>query len=228
MIHEVEIRNFGCIRKATVRLTRLHAFVGPNGAGKSMLFKALGLLSEICPGWASCELRYFAEVDPASLLARVDGSTIEVTAAPAGSPFHRRVHYSGEPVPIRCHRIDAARGSYDERPGSDGASVLSRLEAMPIETDLVLIEHPENYLYPGAIAPMVDRLRGLSDRAQVLVTTHSPLVLNEMHPEQVTIVRRDSGAVGTAFKPITQTKNFEDRARVYALGELWLSYLDTL
>jgi predicted ATPase len=65
-------------------------------------------------------------------------------------------------------------------------------------------------------------LRKISETAQVVIATHSPLVINEMQPGEVTVVTRDDG--GTRCTPIAKTNGFEDRFKVYALGELWLSY----
>jgi hypothetical protein len=68
-------------------------------------------------------------------------------------------------------------------------------------------------------------LRDLSQRTQILLATHSPLVINELAPEEVTIVTRTPER-GTICTPMTETKMFEARSKVYALGELWLSYAD--
>jgi hypothetical protein len=86
----------------------------------------------------------------------------------------------------------------------------------------------KSYLYPGAIEAEVEKLRKHSERAQILITTQSPLVLNGMRPEEVTLVRRDPTTNETVFLPMTRTPNLAERLRVYALGELWVSYLDTL
>jgi hypothetical protein len=68
-------------------------------------------------------------------------------------------------------------------------------------------------------------LRDVSKRTQVIVATHSPLVVNELKPNEVTIVTRTAER-GTICTPLVDTKNFLERSKVYALGELWLSYAD--
>ena len=90
---------------------------------------------------------------------------------------------------------------------------------------ILLIEEPENGLHPARIREIMSLLREISAETQVLVATHSPLVVNEMKPEEVTIITRNARD-GTRAKPMTETKNFEQRRQVYALGELWLSYAD--
>ena len=87
---------------------------------------------------------------------------------------------------------------------------------------LLLVEEPENGLHPSRIRDVMEILRKISETAQVVIATHSPLVINEMRPEEVTVVTRDDG--GTRCMPIGNTTGFTDRSKVYALGELWLSY----
>ncbi|MBN2497526.1 MAG: AAA family ATPase [Deltaproteobacteria bacterium] len=88
---------------------------------------------------------------------------------------------------------------------------------------LLLVEEPENGLHPARIAEVVRVLRDVSQSSQVLIATHSPLVVNELEPEEVTLVTRDA-VQGTIVHPIKDTPNFTDRSKIFALGELWLSY----
>jgi ABC-type uncharacterized transport system ATPase subunit len=87
---------------------------------------------------------------------------------------------------------------------------------------LLLVEEPENGLHPSRIRDVMGILRKISESAQVVIATHSPLVINEMKRNEVTVVTRDER--GTHCTPIGETKGFDDRIKVYALGELWLSY----
>ncbi|MSP61903.1 MAG: hypothetical protein EXR72_16535 [Myxococcales bacterium] len=90
-------------------------------------------------------------------------------------------------------------------------------------TSVVLVEEPENGLHPSWIADVMRTLREVSKTTQVLLATHSPLVVNELRPDEVTLVTRTLDE-GTRLTPIQDTPRFEERAKVYALGELWLSY----
>ena len=60
-------------------------------------------------------------------------------------------------------------------------------------------------------------------KTQVVFATHSPLVINEMAPEEVTLVTRTLER-GTICTPMKNTRAFAERSSVYSLGELWLSY----
>ena len=90
---------------------------------------------------------------------------------------------------------------------------------------ILLIEEPENGLHPARIAEVMRVLRDISTRTQIVMATHSPLVINELAPDEVTIVTRTPER-GTICTPMTATKHFEARSKVYALGELWLSFAD--
>jgi hypothetical protein len=47
--------------------------------------------------------------------------------------------------------------------------------------------------------------------------------VNELRPEEVSVVYR-TNEQGTQIKLMKDTPDFARRAKVYALGELWLSY----
>jgi ABC-type cobalamin/Fe3+-siderophores transport system ATPase subunit len=97
-------------------------------------------------------------------------------------------------------------------------AVLQHLAPSP----LVLVEEPENGLHPSRIAEIVRVLREVAKTSQVILATHSPLVLNELEPNEVTVLTRDEH--GTHATPMRNTGRFEERSKVYALGELWVSY----
>ncbi len=90
---------------------------------------------------------------------------------------------------------------------------------------LLLVEEPENGLHPARIAEVVKILRAIVKETgtQVVMATHSPLVINELQPDEVSVVTRTPEA-GTKVTPIVETHNFAKRSSIYALGELWLSY----
>ena len=74
-------------------------------------------------------------------------------------------------------------------------ALMTALIAEP-ETNLIGIEEPENYVHPTALRSFVDHLLEARARAQFLVTTHSPLLLNFLDdPAAVSIVQHsdDSG-----------------------------------
>jgi energy-coupling factor transporter ATP-binding protein EcfA2 len=110
---------------------------------------------------------------------------------------------------------------------SEGMLYYLAFAALPYLTPaaMILIEEPENGLHPARIREVMHVLREISKTTQVLLATHSPLVVNELEPEEVTVLTRkpDEGTKGRLMK---DTPNFAERSKVYALGELWVSYAD--
>ena len=77
---------------------------------------------------------------------------------------------------------------------------------------------PETGVHPCAIRKRMQDLRGLYPQA--LLVTASPLILNELAADKITIVSRERATL------LCDTPNYAERSRVYANGELWLAYAD--
>lgn len=64
---------------------------------------------------------------------------------------------------------------------------------------LVGIEEPENYVHPNALEAFARYLLQAEERVQIILTTHSPLLLNFLNePEAICVVRR--GDKGTEVR----------------------------
>ena len=69
------------------------------------------------------------------------------------------------------------------------------------ETNLIGIEEPENYVHPAALLAFVQYLLNTRTRTQLMVTTHSPLLLDHLNePEAVRVVQHHGGR-GTVVLP---------------------------
>jgi predicted ATPase len=93
------------------------------------------------------------------------------------------------------------------------------------KASILLIEEPENGLHPARIRDVVATLRELSKTTQILIATHSPILVNELQPHEVFVTTRDPKK-GTRVVRLDRTPNFAERARVYHPGELWVAYAD--
>jgi hypothetical protein len=102
---------------------------------------------------------------------------------------------------------------------------LAFLVVEKLEPAFFLIEEPENGLHPARIAEVMSIIRTMSETSQVLLATHSPLVVNELEANEVSVLRR-SAEKGTSFTLLSQTADFDRRSQLYAPGELWLNYAD--
>lgn len=123
--------------------------------------------------------------------------------------------------------------SYAASSLSDGTLrflALAVLASDPESTGLVCMEEPENGIHPLRIPEMLSLVRSLADVAdsetcdpsvgssprQVIINTHSPLVVAELPPEELLMAQtlRLKGSEFVEFKPLWNTW----RAKVAGLG----------
>jgi predicted ATPase len=121
---------------------------------------------------------------------RIVGAARDILGVPAGIQFQvsseGRVHFvQSEPgLAYWVHQVGASSGTL---------RVLALVTALLGEdqASLVAIEEPENHVHPAALQALAEHLRVASERIQVIVTTHSPVLLDCIgSPEAVCVVRR--------------------------------------
>lgn len=89
---------------------------------------------------------------------------------------------------------------------------------------ILLIEEPETGLHPARIAEVIRTLRLIAESGtQVLLTTHSPLVVNELAGNEITVVTRTDEA-GTVGKRLCNIPDYERSAKAWNNGELWVAF----
>jgi len=103
---------------------------------------------------------------------------------------------SYQTVQFRHGAQDGRERWFDASLESDGtlrcAGILTALLQSPPLT-LVGIEEPELTVHPGAIPVLYDFFRQASQKSQVLLTTHSPELLDLLDVEEVRVVERKEG-----------------------------------
>jgi predicted ATPase len=67
---------------------------------------------------------------------------------------------------------------------------------------MTVIEEPENSLHPWAIRQFVEACRTASKTKQIILTTHSPILVNELVPEEVWVVQRPGAE--TKIEPLSR------------------------
>ena len=84
------------------------------------------------------------------------------------------------------------------------------------------IEEPENFLHPRLLPGLCEEFRAASERAQLLITTHSPDFLNGVRQDEVRILYRDDEGYthATRCSEIQGIPEFMDAGA--SLGHLWL------
>jgi predicted ATPase len=92
----------------------------------------------------------------------------------------------------------------------------------PEPPQLIGIEEPENYLHPRLLPELAEECRNVTDRTQLMVTTHSPFFVNGLSANELWVLYRD-------VKGYTQAKKAEDMHGIKEfmnsgalLGHLWM------
>ena len=91
-------------------------------------------------------------------------------------------------------------------------------------SSVLAIEEPERGVHPRRIRDLVDLLRHVTQQGkQVVLTTHSPELLNEFRdqPESVLILDRDDN--GTRITRLSDRSDWLAELQDGALGEIWYS-----
>ncbi len=105
------------------------------------------------------------------------------------------------------------------------------LAHLPEPPKLLLIEEPENGIYPQRLQEVIGLLKKMMQRTdgvpfpQIIMSTHSPYVLSMFEPEEVTFLSRrpDDPAAGVRARPMRDAKNLPEylAGGEFYLGEVW-------
>lgn len=85
---------------------------------------------------------------------------------------------------------------------------------------LVGIEEPELAVHPGAATALLEALREVSNRTQIVLTTHSPDLLDEKTLEPDSILSVTSRLGETLIAPVDKATRASIMDRLYSAGEL--------
>lgn len=82
----------------------------------------------------------------------------------------------------------------------------------------ILMDEPELGLHPAAIQLLASLLKSTSTRTQIIVSTQSVSLLNQMSPESIIVVDRDEEQ--STFRRLTN-EELEAWIEDYGLGDMW-------
>jgi predicted ATPase len=92
----------------------------------------------------------------------------------------------------------------------------------PEPPQLIGIEEPENYLHPRLLPELAEECQQAADRAQLIVTTHSPFFINPLRPEEVRVLYRAEDGY-TRVRRVRDMQGIQEFLDHGAnLGELWM------
>ena len=93
----------------------------------------------------------------------------------------------------------------------------------PTPPRVLLIEEPENGIHPKRLQEVLAILRQLvseQQHTQIILTTHSPYVLDSFQPEEVTLCHKnESGEV--SVRRLSESKTVREQIDIFSLGEIW-------
>jgi len=128
---------------------------------------------------------------------------------------HVLVHPSTTPGYARLHLQQKDGELFEASQLSDGVMYVLGLAVHMISADagqILFIEEPETGVHPRRLGEVVDLLRTIADEGrQIIVSTHSPTMLDAFkdQPEAIVLFRR--GASGTVVRTLAST--FLERVR---------------
>ncbi len=109
---------------------------------------------------------------------------------------------------------------------SDGSLLVlayTTLLHLPDPPRVILVEEPENGIHPKRLEEVLNILRQLIEkqkRTQIIMTTHSPYLLDFFKPEEVTLCRKEpDGSV--SVHPLGSSPDVKKQLDVFSLGEIW-------
>lgn len=92
----------------------------------------------------------------------------------------------------------------------------------PTPPPLVCIEEPELGLHPDMLPRLADLLIEASERTQLVVTTHSDILIDALSelPESVVVVEKNEGQ--SSLRRLADDEEMHDWLKKYRLGQLWV------
>ena len=108
---------------------------------------------------------------------------------------------------------------------SDGTlKILSYLILLhdPEPARLIGIEEPENHLHPRLLPSLTEEFRMASSASQLIITTHSPYLVDEFYADEVWVLYRDEHGF-TVFKRTADMRGINEFIKTGGkLGQLWM------
>ncbi|MBI4340187.1 MAG: AAA family ATPase [Chloroflexi bacterium] len=86
---------------------------------------------------------------------------------------------------------------------------------------LLVIEAPDTELHPYLMEYIADLIVSASKRTQVIITTHSPYLVEHMPPDSLVIVEKIGGK--TLVKPVRGRRGVREAIKQLGVGKAWYS-----
>lgn len=78
------------------------------------------------------------------------------------------------------------------------------------DSSFLVLEEPENSVHPWIIRNLVEACRSASERKQILLTTHSPILIDSVKPSEVLVIWRNGK--GSHIEPLAKVEPNIDKS----------------
>ncbi|HEV3155906.1 MAG TPA: AAA family ATPase [Candidatus Baltobacteraceae bacterium] len=141
------------------------------------------------------------------------------------APFFRDFNLRADPLNPEKIRLEwrerASDAYFNAHALSDGTLRFICLATLLLQPDppaTILIDEPELGLHPSAIQTLVELFRLASEKSQLIVSTQSVSLVNQLTPEEIIVVDRAEDQ--SLFRRL-QSNEITTWLEDYALGDLW-------
>ncbi|MBK7825621.1 ATP-binding protein [Nannocystis sp.] len=121
-------------------------------------------------------------------------------------PGRRRRYYDVTFSPTRS----GAELSLDQLSGGTRHALYLLLGLLYDESSTMLIEQPEDGIHPGLLAKLIDILRVNTDPTQIMLASHSPVVLSSVQPRDLILVDICEGSTAVRTLTASEIQRAED------------------
>ena len=94
---------------------------------------------------------------------------------------------------------------------------------LPHPPRVLLIEEPENGIHPKRLQDVLQILRDLiaeQGHTQIILTTHSPYVVDQFQPDEVSLCHKEGDGSVVVHK-LSESRTVKEQIDVFTLGEIW-------
>ena len=95
---------------------------------------------------------------------------------------------------------------------------------LPQPPRLLLVEEPENGIHPARLRDVLQILRQLvqeQQQTQIVMTTHSPYVVDLFKPEEVSLCHKNVSTGEASIRNLSESPRVLDQIKIFTLGEIW-------
>jgi energy-coupling factor transporter ATP-binding protein EcfA2 len=113
------------------------------------------------------------------------------SAGSSGSGPSKMVFYGPTFTPIQCAGSEESQFSYGDLSTGTRRALKILVSLLFDESSVMLLEHPEDGLHSLLVSELVSFLKSHLNEAQVILTSHSLTILDELEPDNIRIVTMD-------------------------------------